>query len=108
MSQQSNRGVKRTMASDLLFDRHAFRLEARGHCADCGNFAGFGSCDCTIGNWLPVEIPYSNTLMPLCVDCYIKYEECHFCRGEDWVIPPPRFEMTSFHQRIRLNFPYRQ
>ena len=29
-------------------------------------------------------------MTPLCSVCDNKYDECHFCRGQQWCVPPPQ------------------
>ena len=60
-------------------------------CVDCGLWTG-GFCDyCkAAADRLPEEEWGANPMTPLCSVCDNKYDECHFCRGQPWRVPPPR------------------
>ena len=58
-------------------------------CVDCGLWTG-GFCGyCKAADRLPEEEWGANPMTPLC-SCYDhRYDECHFCRGQRWCVPPP-------------------
>ena len=58
-------------------------------CVDCGLVTG-SYCDyCMAADRLPNEEWAVNQMTPFCTHCDRKYDMCHFCRGQHWVMPPP-------------------
>ena len=58
-------------------------------CVDCGLVTGRFCDHCEAADRLPGERWAAGQMTPLCSCCDIKYGMCHFCRGQDWVSPPP-------------------
>jgi hypothetical protein len=58
-------------------------------CVDCGRRTGCFCDHC----YAAVRDPYALWLpdqpTPLCTDCDREHAACHFCRGLQWVVPPP-------------------
>jgi hypothetical protein len=58
-------------------------------CVDCGLVTN-KRCDLCWGeDHFPQDKWAHGRLIPLCSRCDIMYQKCHFCRGEDWCVPPP-------------------
>ena len=60
-------------------------------CVDCGLKTG-RFCDwCKAAGRLPNEDWADGQMTPLCSNCDNKRGACHFCRGEQWCMPPPHY-----------------
>ena len=59
-------------------------------CADCGVYTGSFCDNCNAEDRFPNEEWADGQGTPLCTRCDRTHDECHFCRGVKWCVPPPR------------------
>ena len=60
------------------------------HCVvDCGLQTGCFCDYCLAVSRLPNEDWAPGQMTPLCASCDSMHNECHFCRGLQWCVPPP-------------------
>ena len=58
-------------------------------CVDCGVITS-GYCDhCYAQDRDRVGVYEAGQHTPLCPDCDLKFDACHYCRGVHWATPPP-------------------
>ena len=57
-------------------------------CVDCGLYTGNWCEYCKAADRYPKEQWGVGQMTPLCTKCDAKYDQCHFCRGVLWCMPP--------------------
>ena len=59
-------------------------------CVDCGLFTGIYCDHCEAAHRCPRGAWAAGQMTPLCSFCNKKHRSCHFCRGLDCCVPPPK------------------